>query len=311
MSLTLGSALSRERKGERRRPIDAGQMFSATSGMATLTPSGLAVFKALDRVFLDWAESNAASSLMYPTLIRVGDLDCLNYFRNFPHLVLCACAVDEPARPLHDQRVQDIEAVNASHLQDAEFCLPPAACYNVYLGLRGQDLVSSQHVTTIASCFRNEDHYDGLQRLRAFTLREMVCVGTPDEVKAHLRRYKQIVLDFLDSLGLPYSVETASDPFFDKEGKAARAARIMPTKEEILYRGKLAIGSLNYHRRFFGERCRITMDGEAVHTGCVGFGMERWLHALAEHFGPDVERISAVLAAAHQSRGVAAGRGAA
>lgn len=276
----------------------ANQLFSTANGMATFVDQGHLIYQKLESIFLQWASATHAASVRYPALIRVADLDRLNYFRNFPHLVLCVCALDGSAHSGHGQRHGDIEALQRTDLGDAEFCLPPAACYNVYLGLRGQRILAPQHVTTVAACFRNENHYDGLRRLRAFTLREIVCVGNAEAVKNHLQTYRAIVLEFLKHLGLPVSVEKASDPFFDKDGTAARAARIFPTKEEILFRDTLAIGSLNYHRRFFGERCEITFDREPAHTGCVGFGIERWIQALSEHFGPDPDRILAALASA-------------
>jgi threonyl-tRNA synthetase len=274
-------------------------LFTSASGMATLTDRGHAILQQLEKIFVDWASLTQAASIRYPALIHVSDLDRLNYFRNFPHLVLCACVVDGSAHESHGHRKEDIALLDHGELQDAEFCLPPAACYNVYLSLRGQRLAATRHVTTVANCFRNEDYYDGLKRLRAFTLREIVCVGTAEDVKAHLMRYRAITLEFFSHLGLPIEMEHASDPFFDKAGTAARAARIFPTKEEVLYRGELAIASLNYHRRFFGERCEISVGDGPAHTGCVGFGLERWIQALAEHFGADVERILAALSSAH------------
>jgi seryl-tRNA synthetase len=273
-------------------------LFSSASGMATLTNDGHAIFQKLEQIFLAWATLTDAASIRYPALLHVSDLDRLNYFRNFPHLVLCACAVDCEARETYGHRDQAIAHLDHAELQDAEFCLPPAACYNVYLSLRNQRLTAPRHVTTVATCFRNEEYYDQLRRLRAFTLREIVCIGNGEAVKEHLRRYRAVTLEFLFQLGLPVETEHASDPFFDKTGTAARAARIFPTKEEVLYRGQLAIASLNYHRRFFGERCEIRYGDEAAHTGCVGFGVERWIQALSEHFGPDMHRILAELSAA-------------
>ncbi len=278
--------------------LPESNLFSTSDGFATLTDRGHAIYQQLDAIFLQWASATRAASIRYPALVRVNDLDRLNYFRNFPHLVLCACAIDGAAYAGHGCREGNITSLDRADLQDAAYCLPPAACYNVYLSLRGQRLNNSQYVTTVATCFRNEDYYDRLRRLCAFTLREVVCVGSAEAVTAHLQQYRSIVLEFLSHLGLPVSVEYASDPFFDKGGTAARAARIFPTKEEILFDGELAIASLNYHRRFFGERCEIALGDETAHTGCVGFGVERWIQALCEHFGPDPKRISAELSSA-------------
>ncbi|MET8023334.1 hypothetical protein [Streptomyces avermitilis] len=50
----------------------------------------------------------------------------------------------------------------------------------------------------------------------------------------------------------------------------------------------MAIASVNTHHTFFGERCSISPpNGGPVSTSCVGFGIERWLHALADHFDGD------------------------
>jgi len=60
--------------------------------------------------------------------------------------------------------------------------------------------------------------------------------------------------------------------------RAAKRAFFLGLRQ--LVDGYLAIGSLNYHRRFFGERCEISFNREPAHTGCVGFGIERWIQAL-------------------------------
>ncbi len=52
----------------------------------------------------------------------------------------------------------------------------------------------------------------------------------------------------------------------------------------------IACASFNLHERFFGAAFRIASTyGEAVASGCVGWGMERWMLAcFAQHgFDPD------------------------
>lgn len=276
-------------------------LFSTSDGMATFTDRGHAILQQLELIFLAWADLIPAANIRYPSLIHVTDLDRLNYFRNFPHLALCACAISDSACADYSKKQDNLLRLDHRRLQSAEFCLPPAACYNVYLSMRGQRLSGTRCVTTVANCFRNEDHYQGLRRLRAFTLREIVFVGRGEEVKTYLRKYRAIALQFLGELGLPVEVKHASDPFFDKASTAARATRIFPTKEELLYGGTLAIASLNYHRRFFAERCGIAMEDEPAHTGCIGFGLERWVYSLIEHFGADTQIILDRLQASHSA----------
>ena len=49
--------------------------------------------------------------------------------------------------------------------------------------------------------------------------------------------------------------------------------------------------SFNYHRDHFGTTWNIhTMDGEAAHTGCVAFGIDRLALALFVTHGLDLAR---------------------
>ncbi len=179
----------------------------------------------------------------------------------------------------------------------ADHVLAPAACYNVYLDYQGTALEADLKVTTIAVCHRNETHYKGLVRLRGFSMREIVCIGSAEGAKRHIAELKQTVMRFLDAIGLPVAVEVATDPFFDRFSERALASRMFPTKEEIQYAGELAIASFNFHRNFFGERCGITAGGKPAFSGCVAFGVERWIHAVIDHYG-DAEAAGAALNAA-------------
>lgn len=272
-------------------------LFSSMQGMATLTPAGVHVFDALEDLFRAWATYSNAQEMRYPSLIRVEDLDSLNYFRNFPQLVMCACTLETAVHQRYSERDRDCVAASipSADMCDAHYCLPPAACYNVYLSLRDVALSKSHHFTTSAGCFRNEDHFRGLERLRVFTMREIVCVGSAESVKTHLSCYRELLSELMQFIDLPVAFATATDAFFDKQSVGARAERIFPTKEELVFQEKLAIGSLNYHRRFFGKLCNITVNGQVASTGCVAFGIERWMHALSERFGSNAQRICEVL----------------
>ena len=63
-----------------------------------------------------------------------------------------------------------------------------------------------------------------------------------------------------------------------------------PVKTEMVFSGELAIGSINSHRSFFGETFGISRGDSPAFSGCVAFGLERWLYALLARFGPDPQR---------------------
>jgi hypothetical protein len=257
-------------------------------GLVTLGPAALRVRTALESVFTGWAARVDADQVQLPPLIRVGDLARFDFFANFPHLALAAAAVStDPDADLPTRGVPADSRLTSTQLDGADYVLPSAACYNAYLALAGARLEAPVKLTTVAQCFRREREYHGLRRLHGFTMREIVAVGAPDTVKAHLAEHKELIADFAAHLGVTLTTEVATDPFFDPDGSRAVMQRLFPTKEEFVSDDGIAIASVNYHRNFFGERADIHLDGEPAHTACVAFGIERWLHVLADRFDQD------------------------
>ena len=264
----------------------ASTAASTRDGLATIGPHLIELRTALDERFTAWAAQCGAAPYLYPPLMRVADLRRFDYFQNFPHLAILGAPLSTDVQTAYAKDAgPGGQSVPAADLGPADYALPSAACYNVYLALSGRRLEAAERITTIATCFRREKEYDGLNRLLGFTMREIVCVGGRDEVLDHLGGFKKLITGFLADLGLPVEVQAASDPFFDPNASRAVVAQLFPTKEEFVFDGSLAIGSLNFHRNFFGERCEIsTADGPAF-TGCAAFGVERWISALTRHFG--------------------------
>jgi seryl-tRNA synthetase len=269
-------------------------------GLAVLDSDELRLLRVLDGLIISWAEAQGAEERRYPFLLRPRDLEDVDYYENFPHLGLAAAAAD-PKRlaDLRADRGHPLGALPADVLDDAALALPSAACYSVYFHLRGQTLPARENrVTTLATCFRNETRYQGLRRQLGFSMREIVFVGSPEGATEHLQRNKERVLALADRLGLAMTTQVATDPFFDSRGPRATMQRLFPVKEEFVV-DDLAVGSVNYHRNFFGERCRITLpDGAFASTSCCAFGLERWVHALTARFGDARNAAEAVLEAA-------------
>ncbi len=278
-------------------PGSTDPTFSTRAGLATLGAELVGLRTALEAKFLGWAAECGARPMLFPPLMRIEDLDRFDYFRNFPQLPLLVAGL----RPecLHDVAERGVLAtVPNGDLGTAVYALPSAACYNIYLHFEGTELTGPLHVTTVAHCFRNEQHYDDLRRLWGFTMREIVCIGTHDEVQAHLVASKERLLRFAGQLGLELKVEMGSDPFYQPQSPRARMQQLFPQKEEFLYGGSVAIASVNFHRNFFGEKCSIkTPDGQSAFSGCMAFGIERWLYALLERFDHDPAAATAAVAA--------------
>lgn len=267
------------------RPVPTSASANVREGLATLGPELVALKSALESRFLSWAADCDAPPMLYPPLMRVSDLHRLDYFQNFPHLAILGSALTEQSAERFGAGTESAPEIPADALTPAAYALPSAACYNIYLDMAGRRLETARRVTTVATCFRRETHYDGLRRLLGFTMREIVCVGDRETVLTHLRTFKERIRAWAEALGLPLEVAAASDPFFDSNASRAVMAQLFPVKEEFVYDGTLAIASVNFHRNFFGERCDIRdASGAPVFSGCVAFGVERWMSALTAHF---------------------------
>lgn len=271
-------------------------MTTATdNGLGVLGGSQLKLLRALDAVFRRLADGWDAPEFRYPFLMRCQDLDRFDYYDNFPHLGLSATRLDPERLGAHlAGSARPVDRMPTEVMEPTAFALPSAACYSIYVDLAGQTLPAEGTMrTTVGTCFRNEDHYQGLQRLLGFSMREIVCIGPEDAAKNHLLRAKDAVTALLTELGLDYKLEVATDPFFDKNSGKAKMQKLFPVKEEFVVNG-LAIGSVNYHRNFFGERCSIQAGDETAHTSCLAFGLERWVHTLSERFGSADAAVAAV-----------------
>ncbi|CAG1019032.1 Amino acid--[acyl-carrier-protein] ligase 1 [Burkholderiaceae bacterium] len=274
-------------------------LFDVKDGLATLRPDAMGIVRMLERRIAAWAGEIGARELSYPPLQRVEDLSRIDYFLNFPHLGTLVAPIRKDELEASYGKPGVFRSVCCAHLGDAQYALPSAACYSVYFDFENQRLAGPVHVTTIARCFRNEVEYPDLSRLWGFQMRELVCLGRSAEVQAHLKNFRAKIKAFTERLDLPVEVAIATDPFFDRSSSRAAMQQLFPVKEEFVYGGKVAIASINFHRNFFGERCRITTaDGEPAFTGCVAFGIERWIHVLNDRFEGDIERIQAALESA-------------
>ncbi|MEU4348374.1 hypothetical protein [Streptomyces sp. NPDC023838] len=275
-------------------------------GLQTLSAGATVLLKRLDALLEGWGTGSGAAPMIMPPLLPVAALSRLDVYDNFPHQALVVSTLD---LTLHQPGVQH-EQFMPGALEPALFGLPSAACFAVYLHHEGRALPDGTTVTVLGRCFRSEEHYDGLRRLLGFHMREIVALGSHEFTQEHLRGFEERITALADALGLTMRKEAATDPFYDRGGQRALLQRLSPVKHEFIV-DDLAIASLNVHRNFFGERCGITLDttGQAAHTSCAAFGLERWLSVLYARYGSweaateAVEKAAVALGAADRTGG--------
>lgn len=98
------------------------------------------------------------------------------------------------------------------------------------------------------------------------------------------------------ALGLSGRIETASDPFYFSEDAAKSQHQMMGNmKYELIVhsgesRGSFSIASFNNMGNSLTKPFEV-MDTESkpVHSGCIAFGIDRWVYALLALYGPSYD----------------------
>ena len=235
--------------------------------------------------------------MRFPPVMSRAQLEKSGYLKSFPNLLGCVCALHGTEREIH-AAVSRFDAGGdwTTSLSPADLVLSPAACYPVYpiAASRGPLPAGGLRFDVAADCFRHEPSRH-LDRLQSFRMREYVCIGTPDDVAAFRERWMARAQGLARDLGLTFKVDQASDPFFGRVGQMkAVSQKQQSLKFELLVplrseEQATACMSFNYHRDHFGTTWGIVdADGEAAHTGCVAFGMDRLAVAMFHTHGTDL-----------------------
>ena len=129
----------------------------------------------------------------------------------------------------------------------------------------------------------------------SFLAREIVLIGRPAEVDGALAGLTAQLCQLAATLDLRCTLEPAGDPFFrgpdSAEALSQRAGYAkLELRVDLADAPPLAVASINRHGDHFGARFDITAAGEAAHSACVAFGLERWAYVLLAYHGLDTEQ---------------------
>ena len=285
-----------ERRADRSRfgsPLEAlrerGAVTVVDAGRVALSGLALEVFDAVDSTVVAWARALGAPEHRYPSLIDTA--------------VLERAAVDIPREARNRDRPDrgtgpsgGTTAIPRLSARNDTATLSPAVCYHAYPEWSEKTLGPEPTLLTARGhCYRYEDGtHIPLERLWEFTMREIIVIGTREQVEDVRQSLVRQVSRLIETLELDASIETATDPFF-AAGDEGR--RLMQQAGALKYELRLAVdatgrtiaaASFNHHHDFFGTRFGIRLQTEApAHSGCVAFGLERWVLALFAQHGAD------------------------
>jgi seryl-tRNA synthetase len=234
--------------------------------------------------------------LRFPPVTNRAHIEKSGYLHSFPHLLGAVCC-------LHGGEGEIRAAISGAGTKEwvaattpTDLVLTPAACYPLYplVASRGPIAAGGLVFDVASDCFRHEPSQD-IDRFQSFRMREFVCMGAPDQVVKFREEWMARGPEFADLLGLPHTLEPASDPFFGRTGKLLAMSQIeQAAKFELLIPVRpgeppTACMSFNYHRDHFGAKWGLRTRGDEVaHTGCTAFGIDRLALALFSTHGLEV-----------------------
>ncbi len=306
-SLTVDPNLLTFSSGRAPRPDAVGQLMargdlrSYENGTLSLSGPALWLFRYFDRQFFELALKYGAADRQYPTLLPIHVMERTDYFKSFPHHATFALCLDRDSSTLREfveavRGGERVDAAAAPRVRSAGSILSGAVCYHCYAELQGRTLTHEPMVLTAQGrCFRYEHgDFAPLRRQWEFTMREIVLLG-PEASLIPLREKLLLeVVEFAKAHGLAGHIEVASDPFFGAvEG---RARTLLQRAQSLKYElqvditgqrgGDLAIASFNLHGDSFSRSFGLTLpDGQQASTGCIAFGLERWVAAFVAYHG--------------------------
>jgi seryl-tRNA synthetase len=255
----------------------------------------LVLLRSLEHEVTLLAQREAPQEWAAPPALAMRTLEHAEYFASFPFWLTAASHLPDDDSAL-ERIATDVEPVLAarSAARCTDVALPPALCYHVFERFAGRRLATTELVTLSGTCWRHEgSRLSALERQWAFTMREIVCVGPASEVEDFRQRAMRRAGVLASRLDLDAGFLVATDPFFapTARGKAI-VQRVKGLKHELALpigeERSTAAASFNNHEQFFAEAFGITLPtGQVASSGCVAFGLERWLLAFLVAHGVD------------------------
>ena len=236
----------------------------------------------LDKWFMDLLGDDY-EEYQSPALIAEDILVKCGYFSSFPHQITVAA----PITPNFYEEIVEHKAVSREHLSNRRMYLLPAACLHIYPLFWNKIDITTKIITTKAQVFRCEEEFDRSTRLWNFNIREIVFIGERDFVLEKLEEFQRRSLVLAQKVSSDAEMKSAVDNFYptSKNKVKEKIQKASNLKHELIISVKnvdVAIASFNYHHTHFSQAFNFDRNSRIV-TGCVGYGMERWLAACMEH----------------------------
>jgi hypothetical protein len=296
------------------RLIERGWAHQHSQGVVSLSDTALELLNAIDDTFdRAYRQRYSARARSYPAMVKASLLARCGYFEMHPNALSFVSHLKNDFDEIEDFRRAnagslELKTTHAGAFAPVHHCLNPAACFPCYENLENQAVApTGQVLTWRGRVFRYESSNTvGLDRLREFNVRELVFIGTDSFVQSRRLDAVNLTIALMEEWDLTGRIETATDPFF---ATVYAAKTFWQQSTEVKFEvcldiepdaagndRTIAAGSLNLHGAFFGDRFNIRdHEGAPAYSGCVGWGLERWVLAIFTQHGLDTAKWPAAL----------------
>lgn len=282
--------------------VESGQVVRLNKG--SFAYSGL--FHKVKRYFESRIEQLADelfgeyTYLEMPDLIPISEYEKGGYFDTFPHHIMFETTLRNDIEVIDRfSREKTSDPAIFDNVKTPVDVLRTAACMPLYPILEHARIPQGEPgcYVVCGHCFRNEEgNLKDLERLCEFTMKELVCIGTPDQTSDFIEQAKRLWFDWQEIFGLNLRIDTANDSFFASNYKKLKLFQILgdaKVEYRLLVPGSgnyISCSSANSHRTHFTKTydIRTAETGAYCHTSCFAFGTDRLTYALLSQLGLDV-----------------------
>lgn len=268
-------------------------------GMLGLSDGALKIYHYFERKFRNIAfkAHDNCEERIYPVMLPVSEYKRTGYLRNSPQYAIFCCAVHENLEELCriDNEIEDERIFN--YVNKPQYALSPSACFHAYLENKGKTLEDECLLTFTQNVFRNEGRFNYAEfgRMKDYHVREIVMFGTQSFVSKKRKSIMDMTCELVEKLNLSGHICGAADAFIiPRLQKYKKIQKMEESKYELRlnYTDKdyLSVASFNIHGAAFTYPFDIKIkDIREPVTGCVGFGLERWVLAFLSQYGENEE----------------------
>ena len=263
-----------------------------SDGLIGLHNDAVFLFDYFDNIFSSYAKNVGCIEKKYPVLLPLLSYKKTGYLKRTPQYSIFCCELEE-----NIDRIKDINDRDSyvDVLHEPHNVLSPSACFHVYDDIEKATLPASQSYTLKQAVFRNEGRFNWNEygRLKSYTIRELVFIGDQRYVRDALLVVRKKVEHFLSELDLVSNIQSSSDSFILPEmGIIGKIQLIEGSKYEVKIntnvQESLACASFNFHGVSFSKSFEFKVkDIDTTVSGCIGFGLERWVLAFLCQYGID------------------------